>query len=244
MAYKNRLVGCFKISELWKSRKRFYDFSYEKRVNIFYKNTEDIAKYIEDNYINKTSINMEHLLNDLTLFKTAKVELELKIRKNELFADLISDILTLFVAFSAISIATKNKVLIFKSARDLVFLLFFVIVNYITSTTKRPYYGKLETINNVISVLEIIKEDIYFQKEKESKEDECRYRVDLLNSLNSFKENKSDKVLDSKKMLENKSLALNFTKEENENSLVNKASKISFLILFLLRMKKRMNDKK
>ena len=106
------------------------------------------------------------------------------------------------------------------------------------------YEERLNSINYSINILESIKEDIYFQREKESKEDDFRYRVDSLNSLNSFKENKSDGILENKKMQRDKRLASNFTKEEYENSLVNKASKISFLILFLFRMKKKMNDKK
>ena len=133
---------------------------------------------------------------------------------------------------------------IVNGSKFLIFFFLVILFIYIKWFVEAIPTNKINSLNNAIYILEAIKEDIYFQKEEESKEDECRYRVDLLNSLNSFKENKSDGILESKNMRENKRPVLNFTKDENENSLVNKASKISFLILFLFRMKKRMNDKK
>lgn len=244
-----------------------------KKNNVEEMHDEEIRKYTEINYIrnkdkfinNKETRNLleENIKKDILAFEILKDEIKQKISTNNYGITFISiliamlsvvvnnlpcidkkDIVFLNIGKIIIRISKENVNIVSIIEKKLSLPISIIILLLIYIWMAKWYEERLNSINYSINILESIKEDIYFQREKESKEDDFRYRVDSLNSLNSFKENKSDGILENKKMQRDKRLASNFTKEEYENSLVNKASKISFLILFLFRMKKKMNDKK
>ena len=244
-----------------------------KKNNVEEMHDEEIRKYTEINYIrnkdkfinNKETRNLleENIKKDILAFEILKDEIKQKISTNNYGITFISiliamlsvvvnnlpsidkkDIVFLNIGKIIIRISKENVNIVSIIEKKLSLPISIIILLLIYIWMAKWYEERLNSINYSINILESIKEDIYFQREKESKEDDFRYRVDSLNSLNSFKENKSDGILENKKMQRAKRLASNFTKEEYENSLVNKASKISFLILFLFRMKKKMNDKK
>ena len=105
-------------------------------------------------------LKLGNLLNDLTLFKTAKGELELRIRKEELFINIVSIILTIFIALFTVATNRENIRLITDGFINMVVTAMFLGVLYKITTSKRNYYGKLETVSNAIYILESIKEDI------------------------------------------------------------------------------------
>lgn len=253
----------YKMSFIQKKKHEWWDKPLNS-LNVMSKH--EIEDYIEKYYIKKENIEEEDLISDLISCKSYKEKLDLSFKLDGLILSCLAILIAIItVMMSVILTVADTEILLSISGSHIIgninssagstntivngseFLIFFFLVIlfiYIKWFVEAIPTNKINSLNNAIYILEAIKEDIYFQKEKESKEDECRYRVDLLNSLNSFKENKSDGTLECKNMRENKRTALNFTKDENETSLVNKASKISFLILFLFRMKKRMNDKR
>lgn len=161
MAYKNRLEGYLKISKLRRYKERIYSFSYKTEVNIFYSSIDDICEYIETNYTDKSTINLGNLLNDLTLFKTTKDELELRIKKEEQFSGVISYVYTLFVSLLAVSLNTSNLKLIVNGMINMGMLLILLFGLYKINTSKKNFYGKLETVSNAIYILESIRDDIY-----------------------------------------------------------------------------------
>lgn len=243
-----------------KNSKQFeYDlsYSYNNKNNIGDMFDEEVREYTKTNYFMNETILLKNLQKDLLAFKICKEDIKLKMSADKNFISFLSVSVTILSPFMTINSYKSNVEdksitiweYISKSPNkeiylDKIFIISVIVLILLYFIDYKRLEEKLNCINYSINILEAIKEDIYFQNEKESREDECRYKVDLSNSLNYFKENTNDEILESKNIRENKSQALNFTKDENDNSLVNKASKISFLILFLFGMKKRMNDKK
>lgn len=180
MAYKNGLEGCLKISELKNSKERNYSFSYEIEKNIFYCSIESIVDYINTNYSDKPTINLGNLLNDLTSFKTAKDELELRIKKEEQFSGVISYVYTLFVSLLAVSLNTKNLKLILNGMINMGMLLFLMFGLYKINTSKKNFYGKLETVSNAIYILESIRDDIYNNPIKDPETRESDIEIDSI----------------------------------------------------------------
>ena len=181
-----------------KSRKIEYDLCYElpnKKNNLEEMFDEEIREYSEIIYIsnkdkfinNKETSNLfeENIRKDLLALRILKDEMKQKISTNSYGITFIS----IFVA--------SITVIMDRTFSAVTLLIYVIILALIYILFAKRYEEKLNCTNYAINILEAIKEDIHFQKEKESKEDECRYRVDLLNSLNSFKENKFDGILES-----------------------------------------------
>lgn len=263
ITYKLKYELDYKMSFIQKKKHKWWDKPLNS-LNVMSKH--EIEDYIEKYYIKKENIEEEDLISDLISCKSYKEKLDLSFKLDGLILSCLAILIAIITVMMSVILTVADTEIglsisgshitgnitssagrtntIVNGSKFLIFFFLVILFIYIKWFVEAIPTNKINSLNNAIYILEAIKEDIYFQKEEESKEDECRYRVDLLNSLNSFKENKSDGILESKNMRENKRPVLNFTKDENENSLVNKASKISFLILFLFRMKKRMNDKK
>lgn len=263
ITYKLKYELDYKMSFIQKKKHKWWDKPLNS-LNVMSKH--EIEDYIEKYYIKKENIEEEDLISDLISCKSYKEKLDLSFKLDGLILSCLAILIAIITVMMSVILTVADTEIglsisgshitgnitssagrtntIVNGSKFLFFFFLVILFIYIKWFVEAIPTNKINSLNNAIYILEAIKEDIYFQKEEESKEDECRYRVDLLNSLNSFKENKSDGILESKNMRENKRPVLNFTKDENENSLVNKASKISFLILFLFRMKKRMNDKK
>lgn len=232
-------------------------YSYNCKSNLEDMFDEEVREYTKYNYFTNEKIIFNNLQKDLLAFKLYKEDIKLKMSadKNVLsFLSVTGTVLSPLITLYSYKNNVENKSITFweyilrHSEKDIYLDTFFIIsvifVLLIYFIDFKRLDEKLNCLNYSINILEAIKEDLYFVRDEESKEYEYRYRVDYLSSLNSFKENKSDGILESKNMQRDKRLASNFSKEEHENSLVSKASKISFLILFLFHMKKRMNDKK
>lgn len=262
-SYELKYEMDYKLGLIQKIKKSCSDKPLNSLVIMSKKEIED---YIDNYYIKEENIEEEDLISDLITCKSYKEKLDLSFKLDGLILSCLAILIAIITVMMSVILTVADTEIglsisgshitgkitssagstntIVNGSGFLIFFFLVILFIYIKWFVEAIPTNKINSLNNAIYILEAIKEDIYFQKEEESKEDECRYRVDLLNSLNSFNENKSNDTLESKNMRENKRPALNFTKDENENSLVNKASKISFLILFLFRMKKRMNDKK
>ncbi|MFR8506142.1 MAG: hypothetical protein ACLVCA_03705 [Peptoniphilus sp.] len=210
MDIKEKLKGTYlenliKKRKRKKSRKNEYDLCYElsnKKNNIEEMFDEEIREYAEIIYIrnkdkfinNKETRNLieENIRKDLLALRILKDEMKQKIGTSNYGITFIS----IFVA--------SITVIMNRTFSGVVLLIYVLILALIYILFAKRYEEKLNCTNYAINILEDIKEDIHFQKEKESKEDECRYRVDLLNSLNSLKENNSDGILESKNEYINK----------------------------------------
>lgn len=258
-------------SEIAESKK--YDLS-----NTKYLNAQNIASYIQVNYLDKDRIEKGKLINDLIVLKNYinKIKVDLDIEK------FIVSGITIFVAVITIVISEAHEL----GAWILLLLVILFVILYIRRTNKKSDLNKLKIINNGIFILEALKDEMV----KENKISDTRNFEDngdnlvaeksepsnYLNSDNDIlydeinegtledknkyieknfnlsecllDENNTTKIKSNlhsrKEMRIDKSLALNFAKKEHENSLVNKASKISFLILFLFSINKKLNDKK
>lgn len=181
-----------------KDNKVKYDLCYElpnKKNNLEEMFSEEIREYAEINYSknkhkfinNKEMRNLfeENIRKDLLALMILKDEIEQKIKLENYGISFISVLVTI------ITVIIKPTI---NGVKLLISIL--VLLSIYIGMAKR-YDEKLNCINYSINILEDIKENIYFQKERESKEDDFRYRVDNLNSLNSFKKNKFDGIFES-----------------------------------------------
>lgn len=204
MILKEKLKGTY-LESLIKERKRKkgkkveYDLCYKlpnKKNNVEEMPGKEIREYVETIYIK----NKDIFIND----KEARNLFEGNIRKDLLALRILKDdteqkikIQNYGISFISVFVASIT-VIIEGTISGVMLLIYILILLSIYIWMAKWYEKRLNSINYSTNILESIKEDIHFQKEKESKKDKCRYRDDLLNSLNSLKENKSDGILESK----------------------------------------------
>lgn len=185
MEYKNNLkepLMSEKITDSWtdQSFKLSYDYFEtevelenkkeikEPKSNLNEMSEQNIRDYISSKYIEKDEIEMEKLIKDLIVFKVYKTKIEEDLEFSKRSWESLA---FQFAVFSAI-LSVNFK--ISKNYRYMVigYLFFFMFkIPYDFSKEEkkdRETYGILRTLNYAISILEVIKEDIYARPEKVS----------------------------------------------------------------------------
>lgn len=202
--------------------------STNKKNNLGEMFSEEIREYAEINYTknkdkfinDKEARNLfeENIKKDLLALRILKDEIKQKISTNNYGITFISILIAMLSVVVSNLPGIDKKDIVFINIGKLITRIFKGNANIVSIIDKilslpisimillliyigmaKRYEEILNCINYSINVLEAIKEDICFQKEKESREDDFRFKVDFLNSLNSFKENKFDGILESKK---------------------------------------------
>lgn len=255
------------ISKLEIAESKKEDLSNSKDLS-----SKNIANYIQVNYLDKDRIEKGKLINDLIVLKNYinKIKVDLDIEKfivsgiticvavitiviseaNELGALILLLLVILFVILYIRRTNKKSDLNKLKIINNGIFILEalkdeMVKENKILDTKNLEDNvdnldgEKSESRKYLISVYEINEatiEDKNKSIEKNFNSGEC-----MLDENNTTKIKSN--LFSRKDIQSDKRLALNFTKEEHENSLFNKASKISLLILILFRINKKLNDK-
>ena len=158
MEYRSDLKKHLKTAKIEKNNFS-YELSYEKGENLKKLKTDEILKYVNDNYINDKDFKKENLINDLICFKTYKDDLEKDIRNQNIFSEFLSSVSTI-----AIGILTSEKT---KSIEDIMLVLI-VFVTYTSlrytflyiATGRKSASNKLVTVKNSIYILETLKDEM------------------------------------------------------------------------------------
>lgn len=216
---------------------------YYKDCEIQYMRPKNMTKYAQDQYIDKEieSINKKAFLKDLALFKAFRTEIELDIKNRAEFFSYVS----MFLVILSIVLTSHNvtKTTHINMSRIVAYiaigLLFYIFYRFVIKK-KDTKFKKYETVNYIIYNLEFKKEEFDAKLRKTEKNFNSSESLLDENNTTKIKSNLHSK----KEMQRDKIVVLNFAKKEHENSLVNKASKISLLILFLFSINKKLNDKK
>lgn len=219
MSYRNVFKGNLKAETIGENEKsRTYKLSYEFKNSdekIITSPTDmeirDIADYIQKKYLDEPTIEKVKLINDLVVFKTYRDNLDIEIKNEDIFPNLLSGFMTVYIAFLSVEIADKNnyltKILKFVdkekdidqetiekileyTKNGLILLVFiFVIVLIITlislfRTSKKSNSNKLKTVDNAIHILEALKDEMV----KENKIHGTTYEVNVDNLVDEKSE--------------------------------------------------------
>ena len=122
---------------------------------------DEIEEYIKSNYINNIIIEKNKLINDLVIFKTYRDELNLIIENQNFFVNILAVILAITaIAFSSGFNQESNGIVlaIIILIITLIILVFWTYMYY--RERKKSDFNKLKTINNVVYILEAIKDNL------------------------------------------------------------------------------------
>lgn len=123
---------------------------------------QDITDYLLNNYGKQKKLDKQHLLNDLIIFKSHRDELEMNLKRKEIATNLFASFITVVAAIFAVVFAVKDNIptwfIVFAILMLFSFLTFLVIL-IIISNNKESEINKLKTVNNIIYILEEIKNE-------------------------------------------------------------------------------------
>lgn len=148
---------------------------------------EKIISYISYHYIEENIFEYKgHIINDLVVFKTYRDELNLMVENHVFFVN----ILAILVAFLTIAYTVEN-VINEKQIICLNFLIFLLIIitcffYWHYRERKKSDFNKLKTINNVIYILEALKDEMV----KENKIHGTTYEVNVDNLVGEKSESR------------------------------------------------------
>lgn len=180
MEYKTDLKKYLRTAKIGKQNFS-YELSYEKVKDLNYLSREEILRYINDNYINDDQFKKKDLINDLIAFKTYRDYVEENVTKDDIFEKFLSVFISILSIFAAVKIGMlqiESQILSGKNGGDnssiintileesiplgmlvLGFIIIYFLI-YLTRVGKRSEPSKLKIVNNVIYILEAIKEDM------------------------------------------------------------------------------------
>lgn len=167
----------FKVSENIKSEEIF---------NPRYMRIKEIEDYINSHYVDQEYIEKSKITNDLVIFKTYRDDLEIDADNDGKFPNLLSTMMTVFIAFLSLEIADKSYYLAEFSKRKeanldvsmiserfhhidgvilaivtvIIMISLFKVLFFALRIGKKSIINRLKTVNNVIYILEAIKEDM------------------------------------------------------------------------------------
>lgn len=140
----------------------------------------EMRDYVKKNYVCASYIDKAKLINDLNIFKTYRDNIMIDIETDKMFSDLLTNIITIFsitiaVAVGYLSVSNEvSDILGLKESfyRDnynfslwsLISLAPIAIVlfsSYLIKINKNSKLNKQRTINNIVIILESIRDDIY-----------------------------------------------------------------------------------
>lgn len=163
MKNKNDIINNLNIPIL-NGKRIDYKLSYSEEVSLSPNNMDcnKMLNYLNKNYKCNEDIDRNKLLNDLITFKSYKDNLEIKIKKDELFSKFISDLITIFIGLVALFVMFLNIKKIDYRSILMIYGVFIVIVYvfYFIRSSKKYYYEYLNGVNIVIHTLEEIKTEI------------------------------------------------------------------------------------
>lgn len=159
---------CFNKIEKFFKDKKFnifisdicYELSYDKDKDLKKIDGQEMLNYINDYYLNGVDLEIDKFINDLITFKTYKDELDLIVENKNAFYS----VLAVLLALLAIATSVKSGRIPDKIAVIIYIILFVLIVlifgEYIyLRVNKKSNFNKLKVVNNVIYVLEAIRDD-------------------------------------------------------------------------------------
>lgn len=183
MAYKNNLKGALMSEEITDSFSRqSYKLSYEyfeteieledKKENTEFKSNleemteQNIRDYISSKYIKVDEIEMEKLIKDLIILKGYKTKIEEKIESSKSYWEFFSIHFAVFAAFLSVN-SDISCIVRYATIAGLIFLMIRNMYDFNKRDKRdKTTYGILQTLNYAISILEVIKEDVYNCPEK------------------------------------------------------------------------------
>lgn len=234
MSYKNVFKGNLKIETIGENKKsRTYELSYEFKNSdekIITSPTDmenqDIIDHIQKKYLNEPTIEKVKLINDLVVFKTYRDNLDIEINNEDIFPNLLSNFMTVYVAFLSVEIANKSdylsKILKLNEANSdisamsdkmheitgnilvifsaIIVISLVITIFYAIETGKKSNSNKIKTVNNAIHILEALKDEMV----KENKIHGTTYEVNV-DDLVGEKSGHSKYFVNVSKILEDKS---------------------------------------
>lgn len=170
----------FKVSENIKSEEIFNPR--DMRIN-------EIEDYINSHYVDQEYIDKTKITNDLVIFKTYRDDLKIDTENDGKFPNLLSIIMTVYIAFLSLEIADRSNYFseLFRlkekkadnsmiaemsekihqvSGNILVIISIIILISLFTllfsviRTGKRSKTNRLKVVNNVVYILEAIKENL------------------------------------------------------------------------------------
>lgn len=143
-------------------------------------NIVEMRNYVKKNYVCASYIDKSRLINDLNIFKTYRDNILIDIESDKMFSDLLTNIITIFsisiaVAVGYLSVSNEASDILglkkyFYSSNyryslwSLIILTLFAIglfVSYFIKINESSKLNKQRTINNIVIILESIRDDIY-----------------------------------------------------------------------------------
>ncbi|MDU4045335.1 MAG: hypothetical protein E7H35_00235 [Peptoniphilus harei] len=174
------ICKCFKVSENIESEEIF---------NPRYMRIKEIEDYINSHYVDQEYIDKTKITNDLVIFKTYRDDLKIDTENDGKFPNLLSTFMTVYIAFLSLEIADKsnyfaelsrlkekkvdNSVIAEMSEKIhqisgnilviisiIILISLFTLLFSVIRTGKRSNTNRLKVVNNVIYILESIKENL------------------------------------------------------------------------------------
>ena len=150
---------CYKLSffiEKEKSGKHISDPQYM--------NSKELIQYLNSNYNNDKKLDVDKIINDLIVFKSYRQDLEISIKKDDLFSNFMTDLVTIFIGVVALMTSLKDIIITYDILISFlkVYALFTVLtlIMYKLRTSKKYLYEHLKAVNINIYTLEAIKKEM------------------------------------------------------------------------------------
>lgn len=160
---------------------------------------QDMIDYLLNNYGKPQDFDKQVILNDLIIFKSHKEELEMNLKRKEIATNIFSSIIAVIAAvFAVIFAAVKNTPCWFIGFAVVMLISSSIVLSlcHKNFNKKESEINKLKTVNNIIYILEEIKNE-RINRDK-------NFYIDVFNGSEKLKDTSSVKVnADDKNSSEN-----------------------------------------